>query len=85
MNMGDILKGAIPILVACIAWLLGQVNGFETRLTKIESGMPVLLTADGVPTDSPISAAARAKLREDLYDQINELKVRVSVLEHEKK
>jgi len=85
MNMGDILKGAVPILVACIAWLLGQVSGFESRLTKIESGMPVLLTADGVPTDSPISAAARARMREDLYDQINELKVRVSVLEHEKK
>ena len=85
MNMGDILKGAVPILVAFIAWLLGQVSGFQSRLTKIESGMPVLLTADGVPTDSPVSAAARAKMREDLYDQINELKVRVSVLEHEKK
>jgi hypothetical protein len=85
MNMGDVLKGAVPILVACIAWLLGQVSGFDSRLTKIESGMPVLLTSDGVPTDSPISAAARAKMREDLYDRINELKVRVSVLENEKK
>jgi len=85
MNMGDILKGAVPILVACIAWLLGQVTGFQSRLTKIESSMPVLLTVDGAPADSPVSAAARAKLREDLYDQLNELKVRVSVLEHEKK
>lgn len=85
LNMGDILKGAVPILVACIAWLLGQVSAFETRLTKIEAGMPVLLTPDGVPTDSPISARQRAELREHLTGEINELKVRVGVIESKRK
>lgn len=85
INMGDILKGAVPILVACIAWLLGQVSAFETRLTKIEAAMPVLVTPDGVPTDSPHSARARAELREHLTSEINELKVRVGVIESKRK
>jgi hypothetical protein len=85
MNWTDIAKGAIPILVACIAWLLGQVSTFDTRLTKIEAAMPVLITADGVPTDSPISAAQRAKLKEDLLDKMNNLDVRISIIENEQK
>jgi hypothetical protein len=85
INMADILKGAVPILVACIAWLLGQVSAFESRLTKIEAAMPVLITQDGAPTDSPISAKARAELREHLTGEINELKVRVGVIESKRK
>ena len=85
INWTDILKGAIPILIACIAWLLGQVNAFESRITKIESSMPVLITQDGVPTDSPISAKQRAEMREHLTGEINELKVRVGVLESKPK
>jgi hypothetical protein len=75
----------VPILIACIAWLLGQVNTFETRLTKIEASMPVLVTPDGVPTDSPLSARARAELREHLTGEINDLKVRVGVIESKSK
>jgi hypothetical protein len=85
VNWGDILKGAVPILVACIAWLLGQVSAFETRLTKIESQMPALITQDDIPTDSPLSAKARAELREHLTNEINELKVRVGVIESKDK
>jgi hypothetical protein len=75
----------VPILIACIAWLLGQVNTFETRLTKIEASMPVLITPDGVPTDSPLSAKARGELREHLTTEINDLKVRVGVIESKSK
>jgi len=75
----------VPILIACIAWLLGQVNTFETRLTKIEASMPVLITPDGVPTDSPLSARARGELREHLTSEINDLKVRVGVIESKSK
>jgi hypothetical protein len=85
VNWGDVLKGAVPILIACIAWLLGQVNTFETRLTKIEASMPVLVTPDGVPTDSPHSAKARSELREHLTGEINDLKVRVGVIESKSK
>lgn len=85
INWSDVLKGAVPILIACIAWLLGQVNSFETRLTHLESRMPVLITQDGVPTDSPISAEARHTLREQLMREVNDLKVRVGVIESKTK
>jgi len=43
--------------------------------------MPMLITAQGVPTDSPISAEARYKLRDELTKEINDLAVRVRILE----
>jgi hypothetical protein len=81
MNMQDVLKAVIPILVACIAWLLGQVSSFQTRLTQIEGKMPALITSEGVPTDSPISAERRAKIREEIFREIHDMHVRVKLLE----
>jgi hypothetical protein len=85
MNMQDLLKAVIPILVACIAWLLGQVSSFQERLTKIEGKMPALITNEGVPTDSPISAERRAKLREEIYREIHDIHVRVKLVEEREK
>jgi hypothetical protein len=85
MNMQDLLKAVIPILVACIAWLLGQVGSFQERLTKIEGKMPALITIEGIPTDSPISADRRAKMREELYREIHDIHVRVKLLEEREK
>jgi hypothetical protein len=85
MNMQDVLKAVIPILVMCIAWLLGQVGSFQTRLTQIEGKMPALITNEGVPTDSPISADRRSKLREELYREIHDIHVRVKLLEEREK
>jgi hypothetical protein len=50
-------------------------------LTKIEGSMPALITAQGVPTDSPLSAEKRAILKEQLMTHINELQVKVRLLE----
>ena len=44
MNWSDVLKAVIPVIVASLAWLLGQVADFSTRLTKIEGSMPALIT-----------------------------------------
>ena len=44
MNWSDVLKAVIPVIVASLAWLLGQVADFSTRLTKIEGAMPALIT-----------------------------------------
>lgn len=81
MNWGEILKMVIPILVVSIGWLLGQVSSFSNRLISIESKMPALITSEGVPTDSPLSAEKRAKMREDIQKEINDLNVRVRLLE----
>ena len=85
MNWGEILKMVIPILVVSIGWLLGQVSSFSNRLISIESKMPALITSEGVPTDSPLSAEKRAKMREDLQKELNDLNVRLRLLEERAK
>ena len=85
MNWQDILKAVIPIVVASLAWLLGEVSSFNTRLTKIEGQMPALITPQGVPTDSPLSAEARHKLKEDIYRDIHDLQGRVKLMEERQK
>lgn len=85
MAWSDVLKAVIPIVVAALAWLLGQVASFSERLTKIEGQMPALITKEGVPTDSPISAERRHQLKEQIYKDINELQVKVKLLEEREK
>lgn len=85
VNFGEIMKMLVPVLIACIAWLLGQVSSFSTRLTKIEGQMPALITPEGVPTDSPISAERRQRMKEELLDKIYDLQMRVKLLEQKEK
>jgi hypothetical protein len=85
MSWSDVLKAVIPIVVAALAWLLGQVASFSERLTKIEGQIPALITPQGVPTDSPISAEARHKLKEEIFKEVNDLHVRVKLLEERAK
>lgn len=85
MNIQDILKAVLPIIVAAIAWLLGQVADFSTRLTKIEGSMPALINKEGVPTDSPISAERRHVMKEEIYKDIHQLQVKVQLLEEREK
>jgi hypothetical protein len=85
VNIQDVLKAVLPIVVACLAWLLGQVSDFSTRLTKIEGQMPALITKENVPTDSPLSAEARHKLRNEIYTDIHQLQVKVQLLEEREK
>ena len=85
MNWSDALKAVIPIVVMSLAWLLGQVNSFSERLTKIEGQMPALITKEGVPTDSPVSAERRALLKEQMMTHVNELQVKVRLLEEREK
>jgi hypothetical protein len=72
-------------VVASLAWLLGEVGSFNTRLTKIEGQMPTLITPQGVPTDSPLSAEARHKLKEDIYKDLHDLQVRIKLMEERAK
>jgi hypothetical protein len=85
MAWSDVLKAVIPIIVAALAWLLGQVSSANERLVKIESAMPALITQEGVPTDSPLSSEKRMALKEELKREISDLHVRVMLLEHLKK
>lgn len=81
MNVSDLLKAGFPILVAAIGWLLTQVNSYNDRLMKIEGHMLTLVTPEGLPSDSPVSAERRQQIKEEIYAHIHDLQVRVTLLE----
>ena len=85
MSWADALKAIIPIVVASLAWLLGEVGSFNTRLTKIEGQMPALITPQGVPTDSPLSAERRHAMKEEIYKDLHDLQVRIKLMEERAK
>jgi hypothetical protein len=85
MDFNKIAPMLFPVMVSAIAWILSSLSGMQADLIDIKSKMPALITQQGVPTDSPISAEARAKLKEELRSQMGELNVRIRILEeHEK-
>jgi hypothetical protein len=47
--------------------------------------MPALITKENVPTDSPISAEARHRMRDEIYKDIHQLQVKVQLLEEREK
>jgi hypothetical protein len=86
MDLSKIISMIFPVMVAAVGWMISSVNQMQNELVDIRSKMPILITSDGRPTDSPISAEARGKLKEELNTKIGELNVRVRILEeHEKK
>ena len=85
MNMEKITSMLFPVIVSAIAWLLTAMTAIQADLISIKSKMPILITEQGVIIDSPQSAEARAKMREEIKSEIAELHIRVRLLEeHEK-
>jgi hypothetical protein len=44
-----------------------------------------LITPEGVPTDSPLSAARRQEMKDDIMEDIHDLQVRVKLMEERSK
>lgn len=81
MTMQKVIDMLFPVLLAAVGWLLAEIASFNNRLLSIESKMPALITTEGVPTDSPVSAERRHAMKEEIYNDIHDLKVRVKLLE----
>ena len=81
MTMQKVIDMLFQVLLAAVGWLLAEIASFNNRLLSIESKMPALITPEGVPTDSPISAERRHAMKEEIYNDIHDLKVRVKLLE----
>jgi hypothetical protein len=79
--MQKIIDMLFPVLLAAVGWLLTEIASFNNRLIAIESKIPILITEDGVPTDSPLSAARRQDLKDDIMEDIHDLQVRVKLIE----
>lgn len=80
-DISKLASMAFPVIVAAITWLISGINGLHMDVQDIKGKMPLLITPQGVPTDSPISADARYKLRDEIYKDVNDLRVRVRLLE----
>jgi hypothetical protein len=85
MEPNKLIPMIFPVLVAAVGWMISSVNSMQNDLVDIRSKMPALITAQGVPTDSPISAEARNKLKEEINNKIGELNVRIRILEEHDK
>ena len=85
MDWTKVIPMIFPVMVAAVGWMISSVNNMQSDMIDIKSKMPALITPQGVPTDSPISAEARNKLKEEINNKIGELNVRIRILEeHEK-
>lgn len=80
-SMDKLVDMLFPVLLAAVGWLLSEIASFNNRLIAIESKIPILITEDGVPTDSPISAARRQDMKDDIMEDIHDLQVRVKLME----
>jgi hypothetical protein len=85
MNMQKIVDMLFPVLLAAVGWLLTEIASFNNRLIAIESKIPILITEEGVPTDSPLSASKRQELKDDMMENIHDLQVRVKLMEERSK
>jgi len=81
MDWSKVASMIFPVMVAAVGWVITSVNSMQSDLIDIKSKMPALITPQGVPVDSPVSAAARAQLKEDLVTRLQELDVRVRLME----
>jgi hypothetical protein len=81
MDLSKLTSMMFPVIVSAIAWLLTSMSSIQADLISIKSKIPNLITEQGIPTDSPISAEARARLKEELKTQMGELNVRIRILE----
>ena len=79
--MQKVIDMLFPVLLAAVGWLLTEIASFNNRLLSIESKMPALITSEGVPTDSPVSAARRQDMKDDIMEDIHDLQVRVKLME----
>jgi len=79
--MDKIANMLFPVIVSAIAWLLTSMTAIQADLINIKSKMPILITEQGVIIDSPQSAEARGKLKDQLKSEIAELHIRVRLLE----
>lgn len=84
-SMDKVVDMLFPVLLAAVAWLLGEIASFNSRLIAIESKIPILITEGGVIIDSPQSAAARQDLKDDIMEDIHDLQVRVKLMEERQK
>ena len=85
MDWTKVMQMAFPVIVAAITWIISSVTNMQHDIVDIKSKMPALITSQGTPTDSPISAEKRHQLKEEIYKDIHDLQVCLKLLEERAK
>jgi hypothetical protein len=74
----------LPVLFAALGWLITSINEQDRRILNLQGQMMMLVDPNGQIIPSPNNAIARQNLKEEITETINDLKVRVSLLEQGK-
>ena len=85
LNIQSVLTALAPILFAAVGYLITSLNELESRIQKTEGYLMLLVTPQGEIVASPANSIERQKMREDFMHIIHDMKVRIKLLEADKR
>ncbi len=80
-DLATLLAGIIPVLLAAMWWVISNVNDLRGEIQLLQANMVMLVDPQGQIIPSSGNAFARQELKEELIQEIHNLKVRVKLLE----
>jgi len=76
-----VITSMMPLFLAALWWVISSINDIHTEIGQIKSSLAVLITPTGEIIPSPGNQFARLALKEEMLNEINDLKIRVKLLE----
>lgn len=80
-DLATLLAGIIPVMLAAMWWVISNVNDLRGEIQLLQANMVMLVDPQGQIIPSSGNAFARQKLKEEIIQEIHNLKVRVKLLE----
>ena len=80
-DLATLLAGIIPVMLAAMWWVISNVNDLRGEIQLLQANMVMLVDPQGQIIPSSGNAFARQELKEELIQEIHNLKVRVKLLE----
>ena len=80
-DIATLLAGIIPVMLAAMWWVISNVNDLRGEIQLLQANMVMLVDPQGQIIPSSGNAFARQELKEEIIQEIHDLKVRVKLLE----
>ena len=80
-DLATLLSGIIPVMLAAMWWVISNVNDLRGEIQLLQANMVMLVDPQGQIIPSSGNAFARQELKEEIIQEIHDLKVRVKLLE----
>ena len=84
MDYTKIITSLIPLLLVAMWWVIDSMNTVNRDVYLIKSQMAHLISPDGKIVPSTGNMVARQELKEELIEKINDLHVRLKIVEESK-